>query len=112
MCYRNYELKIIEGDTSIHEFYNFIIKTYGEHIKFYDALDENGEPNVDVDWENRREDMVEYSKHFPETVFCLQGFGYEPSESWREYYKNGSFQHSVLIMEFEKYDENKLETKK
>lgn len=106
--YTNYTLEIIEGNTTVQEFYEFIIEKYGEGVGLYYAVDEHGETTTETKWYTHREDMIEYSRYFPYTVFCLTGFGEENEDVWKEYYKGGKFQHSPAKMTFESYDENKL----
>ena len=60
-------------------------------------------------WYDHDDDMLELSKQFPETVFCLYGEGEYSEDMWYTYYKNGKMQHCPAIITFDKYDESKLE---
>lgn len=40
-------------------------------------------------WYDHEEEMIEYSKKFPQLVFILDGDGEEAGDVWREFYKNG-----------------------
>lgn len=108
--YTNYTLEVIEGNTTVQEFYEFIIEKYGEGIELYCAVDEYGETATETKWYSHREDMTEYSEHFPNAIFCLTGVGKEGGDMWKEYYKDGKFQYAPVKMTFEPYDENKLGT--
>lgn len=59
-------------------------------------------------WYEHHEEMVELSKHFPETVFCLYGDGEENGDTWYTYYKNGKSQHCPAKITYDEYDESKL----
>ena len=55
------------------------------------------------------EEMLELSKHFPDTVFCLHGEGEESGDLWYCYYKNGKSQYCPAQIVYEEYDEAKLQ---
>lgn len=59
-------------------------------------------------WYSYDEEMLELSKKFPETVFCLYGDGEEGLDVWRKYYKDGKSQYCPSIVTFDEYDESKL----
>ena len=59
-------------------------------------------------WYEHDEEMLELSKQFPETIFCLYGDGEESTDMWYSYYKNGRMQHCPARIEFDEYDESKL----
>lgn len=59
-------------------------------------------------WYDANDDLKEFSKKFPETVFQLDAVG-EDGERWRVYFKNGKCQEAPAIITFDEYDENKLE---
>lgn len=60
-------------------------------------------------WYNHEEDMLNFSKRFPEVVFILEGSGEEQGDQWFKYFKNGKIQRCNAIITFEKYDESLLE---
>jgi hypothetical protein len=55
------------------------------------------------------DEMLDLSKQFPETVFCLYGEGEGSEDMWYTYYKNGKLQHCPAKITFDVYDESKLE---
>lgn len=59
-------------------------------------------------WYDHDEEMLELSKQFPETVFCLYGDGEGSEDMWYTYYKNGKMQYCGARIEFDEYDEAKL----
>lgn len=59
-------------------------------------------------WYSHDEEMLELSKQFPETVFCLHGEGEESVDLWNAYYKNGKKQFCPATIVYETYDESKL----
>ena len=59
-------------------------------------------------WYDYDEEMLELSKQFPETVFCLYGDGEESMDVWYKYYKNGKSQYCPAKVTFDEYDESKL----
>ena len=60
-------------------------------------------------WYDYDQEMLELSRQFPETVFCLYGDGEEGMDVWYKYYKNGKSQYCPAKVTFDEYDENKLE---
>lgn len=59
-------------------------------------------------WYEHDEDMREFSKLYPNTVFVLHGEGKENEDIWYKYYKNGKVQEEKAQITFGEFDENKL----
>lgn len=60
-------------------------------------------------WYDYNEDMLEFSKKFPKTLFILDGVGEEHIDMWRCYYKNGKVQEETANITFGEYDPEKME---
>ena len=59
-------------------------------------------------WYDMDENMIEYSKLYPDMLFKIERQGevhYDMSET---YFKNGKMQHCPAIITFDKFDESKL----
>ena len=64
--------------------------------------------NEERKWYEHDKEMIELSKQFPETVFCLYGNGEENGDTWYKYYKNGKSQYCPAKITYDEYDESKL----
>ena len=64
--------------------------------------------NDSCKWYEHREDMIEFSKKFPNVVFELEGSGENSGDLWKEYYKDGSYQYCPAILTYEEYSSDKL----
>ena len=97
--YTTHELTILEGDDfDIHYHEEEISKAAGYGGCFSD----------EIKWYSRREDMVEYSKKHPNTLFQIYGIGEESGDIWKEYYKNGK-QHRIKgEIAFDEFDKESL----
>jgi len=76
------------------------------------AFNDDGRSEDGTKWYDYRQDMIEFSKRFPDVLFRLHGEGEEGGDLWDEYYKNGQYQHCPVRMEYDDFDENKLITPK
>lgn len=56
-----------------------------------------------VRWYNYNDQMIEYSKNNPSTVFILTGAGTKSADLWRRYYKNGNVQVAEAIITYPEY---------
>lgn len=83
-----------------HKFDNYL---FNENI-FDLEIDSDGE----YKWYEHHEEMLELSKQFPETIFCLYGNGEENGDTWYQYYKNGKSQYCPAKITYDEYDESKL----
>ena len=60
-------------------------------------------------WYKHEDDMIEFSKQFPDVVFKLEGKGESCGDMWIQYYKNGFYQHCPAIITFDEYNPDMLE---
>lgn len=60
-------------------------------------------------WYDWQEELLEFSKQFPDIVFELKGSGEEKEDIWDCYFKNGECQYAEAEIILEEYDETKLE---
>lgn len=118
--YTNYSLSIEKNEFNTKDIFSYIKEQYKTHNKFYpfaycfeyyegkeiSSIDFNGEY---AKWYDHDDEMLELSKQFPETVFCLYGEGEASEDMWYTYYKNGKLQHCPAKITFDEYDESKLE---
>lgn len=73
------------------------------------ALDENGDSEEGCKWYDRREDMVAFSKLYPDAFFILHGEGEEGGDLWRMYVKNGKVQEVKAEIVYAPFDESAME---
>ncbi len=59
-------------------------------------------------WYSHEEDMREYSKKFPLTLFALEGEGEEQGDVWCKYFQNGKMQECRRKFTIDPFDESKL----
>jgi hypothetical protein len=59
-------------------------------------------------WYGHVEDMVEFSKQYPNIVFTLSGEGDETGDLWRKYFKDGKVQVVRAVFTFQPFDPEKL----
>jgi hypothetical protein len=83
-----------------------------EFLNFYEeaayALDENGGARDQVKWYDHEENLVEFSRKYPEIVFTLSGEGEDAGDMWKKYFRNGKKQIARAVIAFNEYDESKL----
>ena len=60
-------------------------------------------------WYDHEEDMKRISLEFPNVLFELYGDGEESDDMWYKYFRNGKMQYCPARIEFDPYDESKLE---
>lgn len=60
-------------------------------------------------WYEHDKDMLALSQQFPDNVFDLYGEGENSEDMWHTYYKNGKKQHCPARIEYDPYDETKLQ---
>lgn len=63
----------------------------------------------EIKWYDHREEMCEYSKRYPDLIFCLHGEGEQSEDLWDEYYVNGRYQAARAVITYPEFDESKLE---
>jgi hypothetical protein len=105
-----HSLRILDenGEEESAEISTKIIK---ELIEFYEleyALSENGEAGESCKWYSHHQDMLLFSKKFPDVVFELHGEGEETGDLWNEYFKNGKSQIERAKIVIGTYDSSKL----
>ena len=62
-----------------------------------------------IKWYDCENDMLEFSKNHPETIFCITGYGEESEDIWKAYFKNGKMFKTKAKLVFEEFNESKLE---
>lgn len=103
--YTDYNLTVLSGP---HKYAEDVII---DKIREFDdyaawALSEDGEATK---WYSHRDDMVEFSKMFPEDVLMLHGEGEESGDIWWEFFKNGRSYRVMVEYVIPEFDESKLE---
>jgi hypothetical protein len=98
--YTRHTLEIIEG--------NDYVTDYEQEIG---ELSEYGSStfNDEIKWYNHENDMLQYSKKHPNTIFKIIGEGEENGDMWHEYYKNGNMQRIQGKIVFDDFDRTRLE---
>ena len=92
--YTRHELEIIEGNDFKTDYESEICK----ELDYSHCFEEK------IKWYNHKEDMIEFSKKHPNTLFMLSGEGEEQPDMWREYYKNGETHRIVGVVVFEEFN--------
>lgn len=62
------------------------------HPRMYYAVGLDDDCRQDCKWYDHEEDMVEFSKKFPDVTFKLYGEGGERDDIWDKYFRNGKKQ--------------------
>jgi hypothetical protein len=75
-------------------------------IKINDGYSPFGD---DTKWYNHHDQMIEYSKRFPDVVFTLSGEGEESDDIWKKYYKDGKSQTEYAEIQVAGFNVDKLE---
>lgn len=91
--YTRHELEILEGNDNVTDYEQEISEASGYSSCFDD----------EIKWYSHQEDMIEYSKKHPDTLFKLTGEGEEQPDMWQEYYKNGKTHRIVGKVVFEEF---------
>ncbi len=55
----------------------------------------------DAKWYEWKEDLVEFSKNYPEAVFCLHGVGENSDDIWRAFIQNETVEMQMAAIVFE-----------
>lgn len=111
--YTNYNL-IVKHMNGTQEYQDLVQMLKAKGILGY-ALDEYYDSAYDcefssadtVKWYEYNEDMTDISIHFPDMVFCLEGWGEDSTDIWRAYYKNGKAEYcpaQIIFPEPEKIE--------
>ncbi len=72
------------------------------------AFDENGGRDNDVSWTECDEDLMDFSKKYPKTLFTMYIEGSGVMDFWVLYVKNGKFQKEEGQITYPKYNPKKL----
>lgn len=96
--YTHHTLTILEGDTETDHATNI-----GELSEYGDSLWEEPQKWYDMD-----DNMIEYSKRYPDTVFELFLEGEESGDIGYTYYQNGKSQECPGIITYAPFDKSKL----
>jgi hypothetical protein len=59
-------------------------------------------------WYEHEQEVAEFSKYFPTTLFTLNGEGEETGDIWKKYFLNGKMQVAKAKILFDEFDEKKL----
>lgn len=74
------------------------------------AMQSNGIANGDgVKWSSHEDDLKKFSKKYPDVLFILSGVGEESGDMWRKYFKGGKVQVAKARIDYDPFDESKLE---
>ena len=93
--YTRYELEIVSGDDYVTDYAEEI----SEASNYNDCFDD------DIKWYDYANEMTEYSKKHPDTLFKILGYGEGDGEPdvWEHYFKNGKshkIQGKIVFEEF------------
>lgn len=103
--YTHYTLTVVSGPHKYKE--DVVVETIREFDDYAAwALHEDGD---DTKWYSHYEDMLKYSKLFPEDVLMVHGEGEESGDIWWEFFKNGEGYHVDVEYIVPVFDENQLE---
>jgi len=95
--YTHHSLKITEGDDGTDH------KAAISELSDYDYCFDD-----QIKWYDCEDNMREYSKKYPDTVFSIEGEGEEAGDLWHAFYKNGKMQLCRAQVTFAPYDESEL----
>lgn len=118
--YTRYELSTIDNKHKVSDIIYYMKKEAFKTDKYYpfehcfdkylfeEEIFDFEMSSDECKWYENHEEMIELSKHFPETIFCLYGDGEETGDTWYKYYKNGKSQYCPAKITYDEYDESKL----
>lgn len=118
--YTTYSLKILNNkedlessneffyDTSFEDYSMDLISKFIKKYEIEYVINSDGTPNDTAKWYEHEEQLIEFSKLYPNVIFKLKGEGEESGDLWIKYFKNGKHQYCEAIVTFEEYDETKL----
>ena len=91
--YTSHKLTLMPESDSI------IAKLRERHEDAAVALDEDGDSNESCKWYDHNDNLMKFSKEFPNHIFLLEGDGEGAGDAWKTYYKNGKLQeiHAELV---------------
>lgn len=74
------------------------------------ALDSDGTGSDTCKWYEVDEEMMRFSKRYPNWLFTMKGEGEEAGDLWVAYYQNGKMQKAKAEIVYEDFDPAKLST--
>jgi hypothetical protein len=87
-------------------------KALKKFLKFSEGADyclcKDGSSNESGSWYDAEENLVEYSKKYPELIFDLYGEGEETLDAWHCYVQNGKSQKDRAVISFTGFNPEKL----
>lgn len=96
--YTRFELAVINGGDYETD-YEEVVKEQVDYNPFSD----------ETKWYDFEKDMREVSKEHPNVLFELSGEGEEAGDLWKAYFKNGKMQMCKARVEYDNFDEARLE---
>lgn len=72
------------------------------------CLSESGSTEESAKWYDHKEDLVAFSRSYPDTLFVMSGEGEENGDMWKLYVKNGKSFYAEAIITYPEYDESLL----
>lgn len=63
----------------------------------------------EVKWYDCDEDMIAYSKLYPNVMFEVDGVGEDEDDIWRAYYKNGKMAKYYAEIKFPEFNEEDMQ---
>lgn len=64
------------------------------------CLTDGGESAQNTKWYSHQNDLVEFSRKYPDTLFTLSGEGEEGGDLWKLYVKNGQAQRAEAVITY------------
>jgi len=99
--YTRYSLEV-EGPNPESKYGHVIRRLRNDCEEAEYALDENGDPSGDESkWYDHNNDLVKFSKQYPNLVFHLYGEGEEAGDLWYKHFQNGESQTCKAIITFD-----------
>lgn len=82
---------------------------YGSNIRWrsYECLEEVFLESIK--WYSYKDDMINFSKKYPDITFIVSGAGEDREDNWKHYFKNGKQQCCPGRIVYEDFDEEKME---
>ena len=77
---------------------------YAEH-----AFSDAGSQSSEVKWYDHEDDLLDFSRRFPQVTFKLSGRGEENGDIWDKYFRNGKMQTCRAEIRKPDFDPSKLQ---
>lgn len=72
------------------------------------AIDDNGDTSENCKWYSAEQDILAFSKQYPNWLFQLDGEGEESGDIWRKYFVDGKMQDAKARTVYDDFDASKL----